>query len=103
MTSKQQTGLFSERVRGPPSVIVDRLACSICHDVLWKPVACELCETPFCATCISRWLTDNPNNCPNRCAVYIERKCPPFIAMLLAQLQITCFYQSRGCQQVITK
>jgi hypothetical protein len=103
MTSIQQNGLSSTRIKGPPSVNVDLLECSICHDVLWQPVACQSCEAPFCATCISRWLTDNPNNCPNRCEAYIQRKCSPFIAKLLAQLQINCFYQSKGCQQVITK
>jgi len=102
MTSKEEGGLSSERVRGPP-VNVDLLACSICQDVLWKPVACQSCETPFCSSCINRWLTNNPNKCPNRCETFTERKCPPFIAALLAQLPITCFYQSKGCQKVVTQ
>ena len=98
----QEGGLPSSRVRAPPSVNIDHLKCSICHDVLWKPVACQSCETPFCSTCINRWLANNPSRCPNQCERYTERKCPPFIAKLLAELQTVCVYQSRGCQQVVT-
>jgi hypothetical protein len=100
MTSIQQNGLSSTRIKGPPSVNVDLLECSICHDVLRKPVACQSCETPFCSACINQWLVNNPNKCPNRCETYTERKTPPFIAKLLAQLQISCCYQQAGCEQV---
>jgi hypothetical protein len=100
MTSTEQRGVSSDRLRGQSGANVADLECSICHEVLWKPVACWSCETPFCSACINRWLANNPNKCPNRCEIYTERKCPPFIAKLLAQLQITCFYQSKGCQQV---
>jgi hypothetical protein len=103
MTSKEQGGISFDRVRDAPGVNVGHLECSICHDVFWEPVACQSCETPFCSACINRWLTSNPNKCPNRCEVYTERKCPSFIVKLLAQLQISCFYQSTGCQQVVTK
>jgi hypothetical protein len=103
MTSTEKRGISSSRVSDTSGVDVAHLECIICHDVLWKPVACQSCETPFCSACINQWLAYNPNKCPNRCETYTERKCPPFVAKLLAQLQITCFYQSNGCQQVITK
>ena len=103
MTSTEQRGIPSERIRGSASTNIDALTCIICHDVLWKPVACQTCETPFCSPCINQWLANNPNRCPNRCEGYRERKCPPFIAKLLAQLQIVCFYQNNGCEQVFTK
>jgi len=101
MTSTLQKGIPSERVRAPPSVNIDYLDCSICRDLLWKPIACQACETPFCSTCIYQWLNKNPSKCPNRCETYTERKCPPFVAKLLAELRIVCFYQSNGCEEVI--
>ena len=101
MTSRQDNGLFSTRIRSASSANTTHLECPICHDLLWKPVACQTCEKPFCFTCIGKWLSNNPNQCPNRCATYVERKCPPLCASLLAELQINCFYQSKGCQQVI--
>jgi hypothetical protein len=100
MTSTEQKGISFERIRGSSSINVDHLECSICHDLLWKPIACQTCETSFCSPCIHRWLENNPTACPNQCETYTERKCPPFIVKLLAELQITCFYQSKGCQQV---
>jgi hypothetical protein len=101
MTSTGPAGISSSRVRDTTGIDVTLLECAICQDVLWKPVACQSCETAFCSSCINQWLTDNPNNCPNRCATYTERKCPPFIAKLLAQLNFTCVYESKGCQQVV--
>ena len=103
MTSTQQKSLSSDRVRSARSVDTEFLECSICRDLLWKPVACQICETPFCSSCISQWLINNPNKCPNQCETYTERKCPPFIAKLLAQLEINCSYQSNGCDQVFVE
>ncbi len=100
MTSTQESGVSSDRVKDVSKISINHLECSICHDVLWKPVACQLCETPFCSACINRWLSNNPNKCPNRCESYKERKCPAFIAKLLAELQISSFYKST-CQEVV--
>ncbi|CAF1335258.1 unnamed protein product [Rotaria sordida] len=102
MTSTQQTGVPFERIRGSPGFNVNNLECSICHELLWKPVACRTCETPFCSTCINQWLINHPNQCPNQCQIFAERKCPPFIVKLLSQLQIACFYQSTGCNEIIS-
>jgi hypothetical protein len=100
MTSTQKKGIPSKRVCGSTAINIDYLDCSICRDLLWKPIACQTCETPFCSACIHQWLLNNPITCPNRCETYNERKCPPFIAKLLSQLQIACFYKSNGCKQV---
>ncbi|CAF3210251.1 unnamed protein product [Rotaria sp. Silwood2] len=102
MTSIQKNGLSFDRIRGPIGFNVDHLKCPICHELLWKPVACQSCETPFCSTCIHQWLVNHPKNCPNRCKTYIERKCPPVVAKLLAELKIVCFYESTGCNEVIS-
>ncbi|CAF0966845.1 unnamed protein product [Rotaria sp. Silwood1] len=100
MTSTQQQGISSDRICGPVGLNVNHLECAICHELLWKPVACQSCETPFCSTCIHQWIVNHPKQCPNRCKTYIERKCPPLLAKLLSELQITCFYESNGCDQV---
>ncbi|CAF3161654.1 unnamed protein product [Rotaria socialis] len=101
MASKEHKGICSDRVRGSSAVNVDLLECPICHDLLWIPITCQRCETSFCSACINRWVAANPGKCPNRCKIYIERKCPSFIVKLLGQLQIACYYQSKGCEQVI--
>ncbi len=101
MTSAYEQALSSDRVCGQSATNIDHLECSICHKLLWKPVACQTCETSFCSACINRWLIKSQNKCPNRCEPYIERRCPPLTAKLLSQLQISCSYQSNGCQQVV--
>ncbi|CAF4253853.1 unnamed protein product, partial [Adineta steineri] len=101
MTSTQEKGISSERIHGSTSVNVDYLECSICHDLLWKPIACKKCETPFCSICMDRWLAIGLITCPTRCETYIERKCPPFITKVLSRLQIICFYQTNGCQEIL--
>ncbi|CAF2243979.1 unnamed protein product [Rotaria magnacalcarata] len=98
----EQKCIPSDRVCDAFDISVGHLECSIYHDLLWKPIACQSCETPFCSACIYRWLIANPNNCLNQCETFVERKCPPFIAKLLAQLHISCYYQSKGCRQIIS-
>jgi hypothetical protein len=102
MTSTQYKGLTSNRVADPSGVNTADLECSICHDLLWKPIACQTCEPPFCSPCIDQWL-QGYSKCANGCKIYVERKCPPVVAKLLAHLQVSCFYQSKGCQEVIRK
>lgn len=100
MESIREQDLSSDRVCTHPDTTLDYLECCICHKLLWKPVACQTCETPFCALCIHQWLMTSPNKCPNNCEPFVERRCPPLTAKLLSQLQITCSYQPNGCSQV---
>ncbi|CAF5159795.1 unnamed protein product, partial [Rotaria sp. Silwood1] len=79
MTSTNEVGLASDRIRNQSGAILEDLHCSICHNVLWKSVACRTCETPFCSACIKKWLCEGRNQCPNGCEPFIERTCPPAI------------------------
>lgn len=101
MTSTNEKGLASERVQHPTDIDLNDLHCStICENVLWKPVSCQQCETHFCTSCINKWLLKNPHQCPLRCDSFIQRPCSRFIAKQLAKLQITCIYESNGCNKV---
>ena len=91
---------LSERVKDKAGAILDDLECSICHDLVWKPIACTHCEMYFCSRCIRRWLDANPAVCPNRCSSFAERKCPAFITRQLARLQLTCVNLPNGCEKV---
>jgi hypothetical protein len=101
MTSTNDTGLATERVRCSTAIDLHDLHCStICEDILWKPVACQQCETHFCSKCIAKWLDVNPNQCPLRCDNFIQRPCSKFIARQLAKLEVICIYQPNGCAEV---
>lgn len=100
MTSTNDIGLTNERVQCSTPIDLNELQCStICENILWKPVACQHCETHFCLSCIEKWLRKNPNQCPMRCESYIQRPCSKVIARQLAKLQVICIYQSNGCNE----
>lgn len=100
MASTQTEGLSSDRVQGFSRIDLDDICCPICHNILWKPIACQSCETHFCTMCIDPWLENNPGKCPMRCSPYIERACSRFIIKQLAKLKIDCIHQSNGCEEV---
>ena len=100
MSTTNEQGLRSDRVRSPPGVDLNEFCCLICSNILWKPVACQSCENPFCSACISKRFEMYPGQCPMECDVYTERSCPPFIMRQLAKLQIDCIHQPNGCEQV---
>lgn len=100
MSTTNEQGLRSDRVRSPPGVDLNEFRCLICSNILWKPVACQSCENPFCSACISKRSEMYPGQCPMECDMYTERSCPPFIVRQLAKLQIDCIYQPNGCEQV---
>ena len=102
MTSTNDIGLVIERVQRSAQLDLSELHCStICENILWKPVACQQCETHFCLMCIQKWLSKNPNQCPMRCNGFIERPCSKFIIRQLARLEVICIYQTNGCNEVI--
>lgn len=78
------------------------LICSICHNILWKPVACTTCENTFCAGCIRTWInkagSDSETTCPFHCT-FKEKRAPPVLNVLLSKLQIYCAYRNNGCQE----
>ncbi|CAF2819108.1 unnamed protein product [Rotaria sp. Silwood2] len=81
------------------------LICSICQNVLWKPVACVTCENAFCGGCIRTWVNKQPKSkqatCPFNCA-FEEKRPPPILISLLSKLQIYCAYASNGCEEILS-
>jgi len=101
MTSTSDAGLASERIRSSNDVDLNDIHCTtFCENVLWKPISCQQCETHFCSTCITKWLSKNPNQCPMRCENFVQRTCSKFVARQLAKLEIDCVYRPNGCTDV---
>ncbi|CAF1093361.1 unnamed protein product [Didymodactylos carnosus] len=93
--------ISTDRVASSGGSSMDLLTCSICHNLLWKPVACKTCENSFCLSCMDQWLeTSNGKTCPNQCQ-YEQRKCPPLMLQLLSKLKIKCQCQKNGCQHIL--
>ncbi|UJR11011.1 hypothetical protein I4U23_015195 [Adineta vaga] len=94
--------LDSDRVvDGPPE---PELLCSICQNVLWKPVACITCENAFCSKCIHMWIerldVSCQTTCPFKCN-FNKKRAPPILNSLLSKLKIYCVYRDNGCQQIL--
>ena len=80
------------------------LICSICQNILWKPVACARCENAFCGECIRTWLDTNKQvgkkTCPFHCH-FQEKRPPPILNSLLSKLRIGCAYAPKGCRAIL--
>lgn len=47
----------------------EQLECSICYEILVKPMACPYCKNIFCEICLKKWF-QMTNRCPT-CRVYL--------------------------------
>ncbi|CAF1477592.1 unnamed protein product [Adineta steineri] len=101
MASTNDVGLAPDRVRNPSGTHLEDLNCLICHNILWKPVACQQCKAYFCSACIRKWLTDGRIDCPLGRETYIERACSRLVNTPLSKLQIACIYESNGCREIL--
>ncbi|CAG2183010.1 unnamed protein product [Oppiella nova] len=55
----------------------DELSCSICQDLLNRPVVAQCCLQMFCKDCIHNWL-DSSNTCPyDRKPLSVRELCRP--------------------------
>jgi len=76
------------------------LQCIICHNILWKPLACASCLNNFCGQCITQWLTKK-NTCPSCVGTYKESRCAPLVINFLAKLKFSCKNERKGCKDSI--
>lgn len=81
------------------------LLCSICQNVLWKPVACATCENSFCVSCLRTWTNKQKLSgnaaCPFNCKLK-EKRAPPILNSFLSKLQIRCAYAPNGCRETVS-
>src|SRR5690348_5309801 len=106
MESLTKDGIPEERIINSKenASILKRLDCSICLNILWKPVCCAKCQTSFCEKCINRWVSQKQvavAKCPNQCT-YSKVNSPPIIIDLLSDLKITCGYKESGCTEILS-
>ena len=97
-----EDGITEERIVNAKEndKILKRLMCSICLNMLWKPVACSQCQTNFCGSCIKGWLNKCPETCPNHCT-FKKSNVSPIINDLLSEFSIKCQLSDKGCQQIL--
>ncbi|CAF0901897.1 unnamed protein product [Adineta steineri] len=101
LSSENDVGLAPDRVQNQPGTNLEDVCCSICHGILWKPVACQQCENHFCSTCIGKWISNSRNQCPFGCETYNKRTSITFVNTILSRLQVVCSYESNGCREIL--
>lgn len=94
--SKEENSCFE-------SAIVDSFRCSLCLNVLRKPVQCQRNEHHFCKSCITRHLKQSMvcPSCKEDLSLETLRPASQILAKLLSQLKIRCDYSRRGCNEVM--
>ena len=73
------------------SLIEELIKCTICNEVLDKPLECENCGALFCEECINDWAKDkNPCPCPMVCGGFKLGKVKMNTKKLLNLLELKC-------------
>ena len=77
--------------------------CSICYNVLKKPMMCRNNEHLFCRDCITEHLNTNSNTCPecNEDLTVETLRRARVVSNAFSGLKIKCDYSHRGCQEYI--
>ncbi len=88
----------------------DKLLCTACRDVVWKPVYCGQCGCLFCYKCrpqigifskISTFFgAERPRHGRNNCENFEEVLVPTQITTDLNKLRIRCAYEQNGCRML---
>ena len=89
----------------------DEYFCTVCRNVVWKPIYCKQCECIFCYKCrpqtsfISRISTffgaERPRHGRNNCDNFEEVLVPTHITATLSKLRVRCAYEQNGCRMLL--
>jgi len=77
----------------------EELVCSICLDIVWEPISCKVCTSPFGSKCLNNWFKYN-KKCPKQCE-YEPAEFSLLLKRLVNKIQFYCLYKTDGCQEVI--
>jgi len=81
------------------------LSCPICQEPFWRAVEVKCCSKCYCLQCITKWIADGHNTCPN-CREPLSQgdwKDNKPLQQLVDDLPYTCKYQANGCTAVLTR
>ena len=76
------------------------LLCSICKNVLVRPLVCSSCQTASCEMCLTEWGLKHPR-CPSGCADFKYIQPTKFLGKFLKKLKIKCENHMHGCHKVL--
>ena len=79
----------------------EEIICSICLDVVWDPISCGKCTSPFGKSCINKWFQLKQNKCPKNCTSFEKSEFSLILKRMINKIEFNCLYKSVGCKEVI--
>jgi len=94
-----ETCIKSELILPQFEGLSEELICSICLDIVWKPICCSKCSSPFGETCLNNWFEYN-KLCPKQC-IFEKSEVTPLLKRLINKIEFYCLFKHNGCNQII--
>jgi len=95
-----QECIKSELVLPQFKSMCEEIICSICLDIVWNPVSCGKCTSPFSKTCLGKWFQLKENKCPKGCA-FEKAEFPLILKRMMNKIEFNCQYKSKGCKETV--
>ena len=90
-----QDGIPFENVYNPDDSLLLNLECSICLNLIWKPIELNECGHTFCEYCINQSIEKSGNFCPLCKTKPITKRISKTLLRFLNQVKIKC--PNNGC------
>ena len=90
-----QEGIPFQNLYNPDESLLSNLKCSICLNLIWKPIELNECGHTFCEYCIDQSLEKSGNFCPLCKTKPITKRISKTLLRFLNQVKIKC--PNKGC------
>jgi len=80
--------------------LCEELICEICLGVVYNPVICGICLTPYGSECLSSWFINHKNKCPKRCS-FVRMELPLITKKIMNKIEFNCMHKDKGCNAII--
>jgi hypothetical protein len=90
----------SENIKTESDEEIRLLLCSICYNVLMRPLVCDSCQIASCEECLTFW-NKKTKKCPSGCNKYKYTKPSKFLHEHLKNLTIKCENHDEGCDEMV--
>ena len=80
--------------------LCEELICAICLGIVWDPISCAKCTTPYGTKCLENWFKRD-SRCPKGCT-FEKREIAALSKRMMNKIQFYCLNKTSGCNQIVT-
>jgi len=77
----------------------EELICPICLDIVWHPICCLNCSSPYGDKCLNNWFKYN-SLCPKQCK-FEKSEVNLLLKRIINKIEFNCLYKENGCNTII--